>query len=276
MLSKILNLFKSTKKPIEQHAIEKTPSKKVDHQKSIRKGELGEYKVTIQLDQMPKGYRHLSDLLLPNPKAKSGYSQIDHVLVTPYAIFIIETKNYSGEIRGGREDKHWTVNKRFKMLNPFYQNYGHIESIRSIIQVEKEHFVSLVSFTRRCTFSVDPGLRKIGSNDLIVYDIELTEFIQRKINRLRELNEEHRFRAEQIDSMYETIKRENITDLKARAAHVEGLKSGGEHKNIIHTVTEHKCVDCGKTVTDRIVNFCLANPSRFQGKVYCYEHQKAH
>ncbi|USG67340.1 NERD domain-containing protein [Brevibacillus ruminantium] len=276
MLSKIFNIFKNTKKPIEQHAIEKTPSKKMDNQKSIRKGELGEYKVTIQLDQMPKEYRHLSDLLLPNPKAKSGYSQIDHILVTPYAIFIIETKNYSGEIKGGREDKHWTVNKRFKMLNPFYQNYGHIESIRSIIQVEKEHFVSLVSFTRRCTFSVDPELRKIGSNDLIVYDIELTEFIQRKINRLRELNKEHRFTAEQIESMYELLKRENITDSKARASHVEGLKSGGKLTDKNHAVTEHTCVDCGKTVTEKIAKFCLANQSRFQGKVYCYEHQKTH
>ncbi|NRQ54526.1 nuclease-related domain-containing protein [Brevibacillus sp. HD1.4A] len=276
MLSKILNLFTSTKKNPKQPAVEKTPSKTMNNAKSIRKGELGEYKVTIQLDQMAKEYRHISDLLLPNPKAKSGYSQIDHILFTPYAIFIIETKNYSGEIKGGREDKHWTVNKRFKMLNPFYQNYGHIESIRSIIQVEKENVVSLVSFTRRCTFSVDPELRKIGSNDLIVYDIELTEFIQRKINRLREMNKEHRFTAEEIESMYESIKRENITNSKVRASHVEALKSGGTLTQKTDAVTEHKCAVCGKAVTDKIAKFCLANESRFQGRVYCYEHQKAH
>ncbi|MFP3632155.1 nuclease-related domain-containing protein, partial [Burkholderia sp. SIMBA_045] len=89
----------------------KKETKKASDQKSLRKGELGEYKVNIQLDQMPKAYKHLTDLLLANPKAKSGYSQIDHVLLTPYAVFIIETKNYSGEIKGGKEDKQWTVNK---------------------------------------------------------------------------------------------------------------------------------------------------------------------
>jgi len=275
MLSKLVNLFKNKNKPT-QHPPEKLPLKKNNSQKSIRKGELGEYKVNIQLDQMPKEYKHVSDLLLPNSKAKSGYSQIDHILLTPYAIFIIETKNYSGEIKGGREDKQWTVNNRFNMLNPFYQNYGHIESIRSMIQVEKEHIVSLVSFTRRCTFSVDPELRKIGSNDLIVYDIELTEFIQRKINRLRELNKEHRFTAEQIESMYASLLRENITDAKARAAHIEGIKNGRKFSNENHKEAEYKCVDCGKSVTEKIATFCLANSSRFQGKVYCYEHQKGH
>lgn len=70
-----------------------------------RIGELGEYKINIQLDQLPKNYLYLSDLLIKNSKAQSGYSQIDHIVFTPYAIFVIETKNYKGTIYGDRKRK---------------------------------------------------------------------------------------------------------------------------------------------------------------------------
>jgi hypothetical protein len=92
----LLNFLKK-KKENPQPKQKKKPSqlpKKTNEAVSARKGELGEYKIDIQLDQLPKDCRYLSDLLVRNPKAKSGYSQIDHVVFTPYGIFTIETKNY--------------------------------------------------------------------------------------------------------------------------------------------------------------------------------------
>ena len=65
-----------------------------------RIGELGEYKIDVQLRQLPKEDRYLSDVLLPNPKSRTGYSQIDHIVITPCAVFVIETKNYQGLIAG--------------------------------------------------------------------------------------------------------------------------------------------------------------------------------
>lgn len=74
---------------------------------STRIGELDEYKVNIQLDQLPKDSKYISDALINNTFAKSGYSQIDHVIFTPYAIFVIETKNYAGTIYGDRSRFKW-------------------------------------------------------------------------------------------------------------------------------------------------------------------------
>ena len=34
------------------------------------------------------------------------------------------------------------------------------------------------------------------------------------------------------------------------------------------------CAICGKRVTEKVKQYCLSNPQRFGGKVYCYEHQK--
>ena len=131
-------------------------------QVAVRKGEIGEYKIDIQLDQLPKDCRYLSDLLIKNPKAKSGYSQIDHVVITPYGIFVIETKNYQGTIYGGKDRKTWSVNGKFQMMNPFVQNYGHIKALASLID-QKYHdlFISFVSFTKRSTFKVDLDYRKM-------------------------------------------------------------------------------------------------------------------
>ncbi|WP_343031616.1 nuclease-related domain-containing protein [Metabacillus lacus] len=103
----------------EQVIIPASKSQKINEEVATRKGEIGEYKIDIQLDQLPKDWRYLSDLLVGNPKGRSGYSQIDHVVLTSYGIFTIETKNYQGTIYGGKDRKTWLVNGKFKMMNPF-------------------------------------------------------------------------------------------------------------------------------------------------------------
>jgi hypothetical protein len=47
---------------------------------SSRIGELGEYKINKQLDQLPKDTKYLSDIMIKNSKSRTGYSQIDHVV----------------------------------------------------------------------------------------------------------------------------------------------------------------------------------------------------
>ncbi|WP_281426454.1 nuclease-related domain-containing protein [Paenibacillus sophorae] len=126
-------------------------------------------KITPQLDQLPKECKYLSDLLIPNPKSRSGYSQIDQLVVSPYGLFVIETKNYNGEIKGGRKDEYWTVSNRYKMYNPIRQNYGHIKALESHLGEHKPaKYFSMISFTMRCRFSIDPELRKIGSDELSI------------------------------------------------------------------------------------------------------------
>ncbi|MGE7662989.1 nuclease-related domain-containing protein [Peribacillus sp. NPDC097197] len=59
-------------------------------------------KYTFNSTNWLRKVKYLSDVLIPYFKAKSGYSQIDHVIFTPFAIFVIETKNYAGNIYGDR------------------------------------------------------------------------------------------------------------------------------------------------------------------------------
>ncbi|MFC3343086.1 nuclease-related domain-containing protein [Paenibacillus abyssi] len=204
------------------------PSKSYKQRKKVessRIGELGEHKINIQLDQLPKDCRYLSDIMIRNSKSRTGYSQIDHAVISPFGLFVIETKNYNGEIKGSRDDTYWTVNNRFKMYNPLKQNYGHIKALESTIKgYPNLTFVSMISFTMRCRFSIDPSLRKIESNELIVYDVELSEFISRKILRMKAVLKEPILQDSEVMNLFNMIQEANITDPVIRNEHVDKIK----------------------------------------------------
>ncbi|WP_410513541.1 nuclease-related domain-containing protein [Paenibacillus sp. BR2-3] len=228
MFDKLLKLFKGNQRSGTSSAAKPSPAAKTSAQRPkiepTRIGELGEHKINIQLDQLPKDCKYLNDNMIPNPKAKSGYSQIDHVVISPYGLFVIETKNYNGEIKGSREDRYWYVNNRFKMFNPLRQNYGHIKALQAILPeaIAVPH-VSIVTFTMRCRFSIDPALRKIESNELVVYDVELSEFINRKLIRMKAVTKEKPLGEKQIEEAYATIKAANISDPALRAEHIQSI-----------------------------------------------------
>jgi len=54
-----------------------------------------------------KQYAVFHDLYLPRPDGK-GTAQIDHVVVSPFGIFVIETKNMAGWIFGDERSRQWT------------------------------------------------------------------------------------------------------------------------------------------------------------------------
>ncbi len=275
-------LFKNKKKNTIKKT-EETPSNiknrnnsttKIEiNQSAVRKGELGEYKIDIQLSQLPKDYMYLNDLFIKNPKSSTGYSQIDHVIITPYGLFVIETKNYQGTIYGGKDRKTWLINGKFKMMNPLMQNYGHIQALKSFIEAKYHpYFISVVSFTKRCTFKIEEELRKISSTELVIYDVELTQFINRKVAVLKLQYPNPLFLKSEMEMIYNSLVNANITDAAIRKQHIDIIE---EKKNITDKKEkENKCIVCQKAVSDKVKSFCLSN-KKFQGKIYCYEHQKS-
>lgn len=55
---------------------------------------------TIENDQYV-----INDLILMND---GKTTQIDHIVINPRGVFVIETKNYSGEIYGNENQREWT------------------------------------------------------------------------------------------------------------------------------------------------------------------------
>lgn len=61
-------------------------------------------------------------------------SQIDHVVVSKYGVFVIETKNYKGWIFGSENAYEWTqviFNNKYKLYNPVKQNLGHVKALQA-------------------------------------------------------------------------------------------------------------------------------------------------
>lgn len=273
LLSKLFSSKQAdTKESNIQTTFKSNELKKKDNENiAKRKGDIGEYKINIQLDQLSKEFKHLKDVMVKNTKGKTGYSQIDHIVISPYGIFVIETKNYQGTIYGGKDRKVWSVNGKFKMMNPFKQNYGHIQALKALID-EKYHpyFISMVSFTKRCTFKIDDmELRKITSSDLLVYDIELSDYIDRKVSVNKHQYKEPFLTDSEIQQIYDQIERANITDQSLRKQHVESLKK----ENAKSKEEKAKCKICQKKVSGKVKSYCLSN-KKFKGEIYCYEHQK--
>ncbi|MCM3733151.1 NERD domain-containing protein [Fictibacillus nanhaiensis] len=71
------------------------------------KGYIGEVLVNIQLKKLdPANYILLRDVLLTKNNGQT--TQVDHIIVSIFGIFVIETKNYQGLIFGSEKSQYWT------------------------------------------------------------------------------------------------------------------------------------------------------------------------
>jgi len=122
--------------------------------KSSFKGFLGEtvINVAMWLKLEKDVYHRLNGITLP--RANGGSTQIDHIIVSVYGIFVIETKNYKGWIYGSENKRQWTQvfqnGSKFKFQNPLRQNYLHIKTLADLLGLELSYFHSMIAFIGEC------------------------------------------------------------------------------------------------------------------------------
>lgn len=128
--------------------------------KPFIKGKVGEFAVALHVKLYLKDVQYilLNDCTLPDEQ--SGTTQIDHILLSPYGIFIIETKNYKGWIFGSERQKMWTqkiFKKSYKFQNPLHQNYKHQNVLEQVLAdiITPEYLHSIVVFMPDCEFKTD-------------------------------------------------------------------------------------------------------------------------
>lgn len=81
-----------------------------EEQRIIEIGRRGESDMSRLLARaLPASYYLLNDVLL---KAGAVSAQMDHVLVGPNGLFILETKKWSGRLEGDEREKTWTHYRR--------------------------------------------------------------------------------------------------------------------------------------------------------------------
>jgi len=123
------------------------------------KGRIGEAIVNhAVLDKLdPAIYRNFHDLYLPRPDGL-GSTQIDHVIVSPFGIFVIETKNYKGWIFGSEKQRQWTqqiYRNKSRFQNPLHQNLLHVRALMAYLDLPKSLFRPVVFFIGEAEFKTE-------------------------------------------------------------------------------------------------------------------------
>ncbi|MCJ7472585.1 MAG: NERD domain-containing protein [Actinobacteria bacterium] len=136
------------------------------------KGFIGEKAAALILSTLDKKkYRTINDLII---RADGESTQIDHVVISNYGIFVIETKNYKGWITGYESRNYWKqviYKENNNFFNPIKQNEFHIELLRSALKLFPEvPYYPIVSFANEADI-------KVKTDKDIVYE----EFLLRTI-----------------------------------------------------------------------------------------------
>lgn len=120
-------------------------------------------------EALPKRqYKILNDVLVPT-KTASCTAQIDHIVVSIFGIFCLETKGHQGWIiaaNHGRTVTQILFKKRYELTpNPFTQNSHHIRALSAIIGSSlKQPIVSLIVFPSADRI-IAPRASGVGSTD---------------------------------------------------------------------------------------------------------------
>ena len=121
------------------------------------KGLMGEFVVNLStkflLDK--NQYRLIKNVTLPS---EDGTTQIDHIIVSVFGVFVVETKNMKGWIFGGQNQRTWTqkiYKHSNKFQNPLHQNYKHVKTLESLLGLSDRQVHSVIVFVGESTFKTE-------------------------------------------------------------------------------------------------------------------------
>ena len=178
------------------------------------KGKIGEKAVSKALsDLLPEHYIVLNDIMLASVGSTNA-TQIDHIVVSKYGIFCIETKAHKGWIFGGAEQKYWTqVIYRYKnkFFNPLRQNFAHIKAIEGLLESHlRAPIIPLIVFTRADKLQIS-GIDSVVNISAVVSKIQ-------SYSRIVYSDEER-------DAIFQLLESANIVDKQMRKSHIKEIRA---------------------------------------------------
>ncbi len=215
------------------------------------KGHVGEDRVHNILMQLPDEYYVFKDVILKTPK---GTTQIDHIVVSKYGVFAIETKNYRGEIYGDDNRRYWTQMiitdvtyakkwwktytyvKKSRFYNPVKQSLAHSYAIKSYLKEWK--YLPIVPIV---VFCGDAVLANVESNIHVVYDYNLLDLIRSYTTSYLSDSE--------LQDVVVRLDVENVREVIDDKAHVRNLKAAVNEKN--NKIAAGICPRCGGRLVAR-------------------------
>lgn len=219
-------------------------SKGVVWRRGMSPGEEGEYYAAKQLCKLDNSkYFVINDLVF---RKQNGLTcQIDHIVVSQSGVFVIETKNIYGYIRGSEKSKlwrsYWKDGRDLAFDNPVPQNESHITALSERLGAGRQiPYYSIIAFTPTAELQVTVN------NVSVVYWTQLRDLIRSHKDTYLTLDE--------ATTIYDNIIALNITDPEVRKKHgqqANARKVNYEQK--ANTALDNgKCPKCGGNLVKRI------------------------
>ena len=133
---------------------------------NLFKGWIGEKKASLNIwvSLNANVYHRVHDLIIPS---RNGTTQIDHLLVSKYGLFIVETKNRSGWIFGAEDQVKWTQSvfgKKYTFQNPLRQTFRQKKVLSEFLDLGEALIHTVVYFVGDCKFKtpMPPNVLRSG------------------------------------------------------------------------------------------------------------------
>lgn len=195
------------------------------------KGKIGEFRIAsrlLLLDQ--NNYIILNNVILRTKNEKTV--QIDHIVISIYGIFVIETKNYKGWIFGNENSENWMqiiYREKNQFRNPVKQNWSHIYALKELLSdFPNAKFIPIVAF------SINADLKKINSSVPVIYETKILRTIEKE-------SKEEILSHDEIEKIFRIIESSNIESKETEKEHVENI-----HKTIIERQLREENLICPK------------------------------
>ncbi|MDT3367505.1 MAG: NERD domain-containing protein [Bacteroidota bacterium] len=193
-------------------------------------GKWGEKKVSLLLGLLGNGYKVFNDVIIRNG---NWTSQIDHLIISHYGLFVIETKNYKGWIYGGADQEQWTQNiwgHKASLSNPIRQNRGHIMALKKILpEYSVNQYKSIIVFSSKAKLKTH-----LPKELNVIYTWQL-------LFRIRSFKE-YILTDENIKEIKVVLQSQMLTDKEYKKIHVSNVKQITKRK--VNLVQSGKCPRC--------------------------------
>lgn len=183
------------------------------------KGVIGEKRVIRQLSNLqPEEYKVLNNIMI---KTDKGSTQIDHIVISIFGIFVIETKNYKGWIHGGQNSEYWTQSiykNKTSFRNPIRQNWAHIYALKKVLSDYGQ-----VPYYPVIVFSGSAKLKNVNTETPVIYDNDL----YRTISESRGMP---KISKQDINDIWTRLSELNLDGKEAHKEHVQRVRNNASER----------------------------------------------
>ena len=211
------------------------------------RGQLGEKKVKDLLKKEKEYHKVLNDVTFVVGKSEMSH-QIDHIFIHPHGVFVIETKNYFGEIICDTHDSFWlkvVKGKAEKISNPLKQNKSHMIVVSRLLK-GKFDVIPVVVFVKNNAPYIDDNAINMKDLPLFIESYPYKTLLEKK----------------DIDFIYKELKN-NKSNL-SKAEHLENIGYLKEMKKEFRLEMEYAlengvCPRCNGEIIENNMEFHCAN-----------------